>query len=190
MPDEKRKPAPNPATRKYALNLPDTPFPMRGDLAKREPQWVRDGRSRTSTDRSAPRPSAGRASSCTTGPPYANGDIHIGHAVNKILKDIIVKSRQMAGFDAPVRAGLGLPRHADRGPDREEARQEPADARSAGAVARATRPSRSSGRRRTSSASACSATGTSVPDDGLQERGRRDPRARRRSSRRASSSAA
>ena len=64
-----------------------------------------------------------RASCCTTGPPYANNDIHIGHAVNKILKDVVVKSKTLAGFDAPYVPRLGLPRHADRGADREGARQ-------------------------------------------------------------------
>jgi len=82
------------------LNLPDTPFPMRGDLAKREPQWVKewqDGKIYEAI-RAA---SAGRTKFILhDGPPYANGDIHIGTAVNKILKDIIVKSRNMAGFDA------------------------------------------------------------------------------------------
>ncbi len=48
------------------------------------------------------------------GPPYANGDIHIGHAVNKILKDMVVKSRLLAGFNSPVCAGLGLSWLADR----------------------------------------------------------------------------
>ena len=48
------------------------------------------------------------------GPPYANGHIHIGTALNKILKDFVVRSRTMAGFDAPYVPGLGLPRPADR----------------------------------------------------------------------------
>jgi isoleucyl-tRNA synthetase len=82
------------------LNLPDTPFPMRGDLAKREPQWVKEWQEAKVYEqiRAA---SAGRPKFVLhDGPPYANGDIHIGTAVNKILKDIIVKSRNMAGFDA------------------------------------------------------------------------------------------
>ncbi|RPH63778.1 MAG: isoleucine--tRNA ligase [Burkholderiales bacterium] len=82
------------------LNLPDTPFPMRGDLAKREPQWTRQwqerGVYRTIREASKGRP----VWVLHDGPPYANGDIHLGHAVNKILKDIVVKSRNMAGFDA------------------------------------------------------------------------------------------
>ena len=82
------------------LNLPDTPFPMRGDLAKREPGWVGEWEERGIYQliREASR---GRPLFVLhDGPPYANGDIHIGHAVNKILKDIIVKSRSLSGFDA------------------------------------------------------------------------------------------
>jgi len=86
---------------KKTLNLPDTPFPMRGDLAKREPGWVAawEEKHLYQAIRAA---SAGRPRFVLhDGPPYANGDIHLGHAVNKILKDIIVKSRTLAGFDAP-----------------------------------------------------------------------------------------
>ncbi len=100
MPDEKRKPAPDPATRKYPLNLPESPFPMRGDLAKREPQWVRewDEQDIYGQIRAA---SVGRPKWILhDGPPYANNDIHMGQALNKTLKDFVVKSRQMAGFDA------------------------------------------------------------------------------------------
>ena len=60
------------------------------------------------------------------GPPYANGQIHLGTALNKILKDIVVKSRTMAGFDVAVRAGLRLPRPADRAEGRSRARAEEA----------------------------------------------------------------
>jgi isoleucyl-tRNA synthetase len=90
---------------KSTLNLPDTPFPMRGDLARREPGWVGDWQERKvyETIRAA---SKGRPRFVLhDGPPYANGDIHIGHAVNKVLKDIVVKSRQLAGFDAPYIPG-------------------------------------------------------------------------------------
>jgi isoleucyl-tRNA synthetase len=90
---------------KSTLNLPDTPFPMRGDLAKREPKWIRDWQARKVYEaiRAA---SHGRPSFVLhDGPPYANGDIHIGHAVNKILKDIVVKSKELAGFDAPFVPG-------------------------------------------------------------------------------------
>ncbi len=97
---------------KDTLNLPDTPFPMRGDLAKREPGWVKqwqeNNRYHQIRERAAGRPKF----ILHDGPPYANGDIHIGHAVNKILKDIIVKSKTLAGFDAPYVPGWdchGLP---------------------------------------------------------------------------------
>jgi isoleucyl-tRNA synthetase len=90
---------------KNTLNLPDTPFPMRGDLAKREPGWVRSWQEK-GVYRRLREVSKGRPRFVLhDGPPYANGDIHIGHAVNKILKDIIVKSKTMAGFDAPYVPG-------------------------------------------------------------------------------------
>ncbi len=90
---------------KSTLNLPDTPFPMRGDLAKREPGWVAAWE-RNDVYGAIRKASKGRPRFVLhDGPPYANGDIHIGHAVNMILKDIIVKSRNMAGFDAPYVPG-------------------------------------------------------------------------------------
>ena len=90
---------------KSTLNLPDTPFPMRGDLARREPGWVADWQRRKvyAAIRAASR---GRPKFILhDGPPYANAAIHIGTAVNKILKDIVVKSKQLAGFDAPYVPG-------------------------------------------------------------------------------------
>ncbi|AZS80289.1 isoleucine--tRNA ligase [Achromobacter spanius] len=85
---------------KKTLNLPDTPFPMRGDLAKREPAWISQWEE-NHVYQAIRAASRGRPRFVLhDGPPYANGDIHIGHAVNKILKDIIVKSRNMAGYDA------------------------------------------------------------------------------------------
>src|SRR5205809_960803 len=90
---------------KDTLNLPETPFPMRGDLAKREPQWVKDWKEK-GVYRRLRRIAKGRPRFVLhDGPPYANGDIHIGTAVNKILKDIIVKSKTLAGFDAPYVPG-------------------------------------------------------------------------------------
>jgi isoleucyl-tRNA synthetase len=89
----------------YPVNLLDTPFPMRGDLAKREPLMVKawQEQNRYAKIRAA---SKGRPKFILhDGPPYANGDLHIGHALNKILKDIIIKSRTMAGFDAPYVPG-------------------------------------------------------------------------------------
>jgi isoleucyl-tRNA synthetase len=90
---------------KSTLNLPDTPFPMRGDLARREPAWVEEWKQRKVYDviRAASR---GRPKFVLhDGPPYANAAIHLGHAVNKVLKDIVVKSRQLGGFDAPYVPG-------------------------------------------------------------------------------------
>ena len=94
------------------LNLPDTPFPMRGDLPKREPAWVKtwneEGLYRRLRDARVGAP----LFVLHDGPPYANGKLHIGHALNKILKDMIVKSKQLAGFDAQYIPGWdchGLP---------------------------------------------------------------------------------
>ncbi len=87
------------------LNLPDTPFPMRGDLARREGPWVRQWQETHLYERIRAVSHGRPRFVLHDGPPYANGDIHIGHAVNKILKDVIVKSRQLAGFDAPYVPG-------------------------------------------------------------------------------------
>ena len=97
---------------KSTLNLPDTPFPMRGDLARREPGWVQKWQEGKLYERIR-EASRGRPKFVLhDGPPYANGDIHIGHAVNKILKDIVVKSKTLSGFDSPYVPGWdchGLP---------------------------------------------------------------------------------
>jgi isoleucyl-tRNA synthetase len=94
------------------LNLPDTPFPMRGGLAQREPGWIADWQAKKLYHKIR-KAAAGRPKFVLhDGPPYANGDIHIGHAVNKILKDIIVRSKTLAGYDAPYVPGWdchGLP---------------------------------------------------------------------------------
>jgi isoleucyl-tRNA synthetase len=85
---------------RQTLNLPESAFPMRGDLAKREPGWVKQWQDQGVYKRIR-QITAGRPLFVLhDGPPYANGDIHIGHAVNKILKDMIVKSKTLAGFDA------------------------------------------------------------------------------------------
>jgi isoleucyl-tRNA synthetase len=95
MSDNSKKPE-----SKYPVNMTETAFPMRGDLAKREPQWVAAWQKKGLYERIR-KASAGRPKFILhDGPPYANGDIHIGHAVNKILKDMIVKTRQLDGFDA------------------------------------------------------------------------------------------
>ncbi|MGB0468090.1 MAG: isoleucine--tRNA ligase [Pontibacterium sp.] len=97
---------------KATLNLPETAFPMRGNLAQREPKMLKRWQ-QMGLYQKIREVSAGRESFILhDGPPYANGDIHIGHAVNKILKDMIVKSRTLAGFDAPYVPGWdchGLP---------------------------------------------------------------------------------
>ncbi len=85
---------------KSTLNLPDTPFPMRGDLAKREPGWIKQWQDKKLYEKIRAASKAKPKFILHDGPPYANAAIHIGHAVNKILKDIVVKSKQMAGFDA------------------------------------------------------------------------------------------
>jgi len=90
---------------KDTLNLPETPFPMRGDLARREPLWVKEWQEKGVYKRLRQVAKGRPRFVLHDGPPYANGDIHIGTAVNKILKDIIVKSRTLAGFDAPYVPG-------------------------------------------------------------------------------------
>src|SRR5450830_234566 len=97
---------------KYKLNLPETPFPMRGDLAKREPLWLKQWQQKKVYQRIREARKGAKKFILHDGPPYANGVIHLGHAVNKILKDIIVKSKNLSGFDAPYVPGWdchGLP---------------------------------------------------------------------------------
>lgn len=94
------------------LNLPDTPFPMRGDLPKREPAWVQEWEDKGLYKRLREARCGRQKFVLHDGPPYANGQIHMGHAVNKILKDMIVKSRQLKGLDAAYIPGWdchGLP---------------------------------------------------------------------------------
>jgi len=90
---------------KKTLNLPDTPFPMRGDLAKREPQRVKEWQDKGVYARLRQIAKGRPRFVLHDGPPYANGDIHLGTAVNKILKDMVVKSKSLAGFDAPYVPG-------------------------------------------------------------------------------------
>jgi len=94
------------------LNLPDTPFPMRGDLPKREPGWVRQWEDEGLYQQLRASRQGAPKFVLHDGPPYANGQIHMGHAVNKILKDMIVKARQLKGLDAAYIPGWdchGLP---------------------------------------------------------------------------------
>jgi len=97
---------------KRTVNLPETAFPMKADLARREPEmlawWEERGTYRRLREIAKGRPPF----ILHDGPPYANGAIHLGHSLNKILKDIIVKSRTLDGFDAPYVPGWdchGLP---------------------------------------------------------------------------------
>jgi len=94
------------------LNLPDTPFPMRGDLPKREPGWVKEWDEQGIYKQLRDARHGAPLFVLHDGPPYANGAIHMGHAVNKVLKDMIVKARQLKGFDAHYVPGWdchGLP---------------------------------------------------------------------------------
>jgi isoleucyl-tRNA synthetase len=94
------------------LNMPDTPFPMRGDLPKREPAWVKQWADQGLYQRLRVARKGAPLFVLHDGPPYANGKLHIGHAVNKVLKDMVVKSKQLAGYDARYVPGWdchGLP---------------------------------------------------------------------------------
>lgn len=97
---------------KDTLNLPETGFPMRGDLAKREPEMLKRWYKEDLYGAIRQAKQGKKSFVLHDGPPYANGDIHIGHALNKILKDIIIKSKTLSGFDAPYIPGWdchGLP---------------------------------------------------------------------------------
>ena len=94
------------------LNLPETPFPMRGDLPKREPGWIKEWSDQGLYKRLRAARVGRPRFVLHDGPPYANGTLHVGHAANKILKDMIVKARQLAGFDSMYVPGWdchGLP---------------------------------------------------------------------------------
>jgi len=97
---------------KATLNLPDTPFPMRGNLANREPEMLKQWQASDLYQKIRQHCDGRPTFVLHDGPPYANGDIHIGHAVNKILKDIIIKSHTIEGYDARYVPGWdchGLP---------------------------------------------------------------------------------
>ncbi len=97
---------------KHTLNLPDTAFAMRANLAQREPQMLANWTQADLYGQIRAAKKGKKTFILHDGPPYANGNIHIGHAVNKILKDFIVKSRTLADFDAPYVPGWdchGLP---------------------------------------------------------------------------------
>ena len=99
---------------KQTLNLPDTDFPMRGDLVKREParleQWEKDDLYRKIVDQR--KDEGAETYILHDGPPFANGDVHMGTALNKVLKDLVIKSKTMAGYHCPYVPGWdchGLP---------------------------------------------------------------------------------
>ena len=97
---------------KNTLNLADTPFPMRGDLAKREPAWLAEWEQNDVYGQIRKARGGREKYVLHDGPPYANGQIHLGHVVNKVLKDIIVKYKTLDGYDAPYVPGWdchGLP---------------------------------------------------------------------------------
>ncbi|MGR5319372.1 isoleucine--tRNA ligase [Vibrio sp. DNB22_19_1] len=97
---------------KDTLNLPETGFPMRGNLANREPEMLERWYKEDLYGEIRKAKKGKKSFVLHDGPPYANGDIHIGHALNKILKDIIIKSKTLSGFDAPYIPGWdchGLP---------------------------------------------------------------------------------
>ncbi|MEE8236651.1 MAG: class I tRNA ligase family protein, partial [Gammaproteobacteria bacterium] len=90
---------------KDTLNLPKTAFPMRAGLAQREPKMAEHWREQDVYGQIRAKAKGRETFVLVDGPPYANGEIHTGHAVNKVLKDIIVKSRTLAGYDAPYVPG-------------------------------------------------------------------------------------
>ena len=97
---------------KDTLNLPKTGFPMRGNLAQREPEMLKSWQGSKLYQKIREHCKGRESFILHDGPPYANGDLHMGHAVNKILKDMIIKSRTLEGYDAPYVPGWdchGLP---------------------------------------------------------------------------------
>jgi len=97
---------------KHTLNLPATPFPMKGNMANREPNMLKDWAKKDLYSQIRAAKKGKKSFILHDGPPYANGDIHLGHAVNKILKDIIVKSKTLSDFNSPYVPGWdchGLP---------------------------------------------------------------------------------
>ena len=97
---------------KPTLNLPETDFPMRGSLPNKEPKQVKSWQEKDLYQKIRQAKAGLPQFILHDGPPYANGNIHIGHAVNKVLKDMIIKSKGLNGFDAPLVPGWdchGLP---------------------------------------------------------------------------------
>ncbi len=97
---------------KTTLNLPKTDFPMKGDLPKREPEFLKAWQEQDIYSLIRKKSQGQPKYVLHDGPPYANGNIHIGHALNKSLKDFVVKYKTMRGFDSPYVPGWdchGLP---------------------------------------------------------------------------------
>ena len=116
------------------LNLPTTDFPMRANLSELEPRiqqfWEEIDLYQAVQEHGRGQPKF----ILHDGPPFSNGDIHLGQALNKILKDVLVKYQTMRGFDVPVRAGVGQPRAADGDPRDPDLRDRPPRDRSDGAA--------------------------------------------------------
>ena len=111
---------------KDTVNLPRTGFPMKASLQTAEPEAIARWEAMDLYGQIREKRRGAPKFVFHDGPPYANGQIHLGTALNKILKDFVIKSRTMAGFDVPVPAGLRLPRSADRAQGRSRARAEEA----------------------------------------------------------------
>ena len=97
---------------KDTLNLPSTTFPMKANLSQREPQMLAEWVTKGVYEKIRATRAGSKRFILHDGPPYANGHLHCGHALNKILKDIIIKSKTLSGYDAPFVPGWdchGLP---------------------------------------------------------------------------------
>ena len=163
------------------LNLPDTPVPdARRPAQARARLGRRSGTSKASTSRLREARHGAPKFVLHDGPPYANGELHMGHAVNKILKDMVVKCAPARRLRRALRAGLGLPRPADREPDREDLRPQPAARRGAGQEPRLRDRADRAADGRLQAPGRARRLGPSLPHDGLRQRGRRDPRAQAR----------
>ena len=99
-----------PVDLKSTVNLPKTDFPMKANLAQTEPKLLERWDREQIYGQLRKRRHSAPLFTLHDGPPYANGNIHLGTALNKILKDFIVKSKSMAGFNAPFVPGWGCPR--------------------------------------------------------------------------------
>ena len=147
---------------------------MRGDLPKREPGWIAQWNEQGLYKQLRDARHGAPLFVLHDGPPYANGVLHIGHAVNNILKDMVVKSKQLAGFDARFVPGWdchGLPIEnaiektlRPQAEPRRDAGQEPRLRHRADRAAEGRPPAPGRARR----------LGAPVPHDGLRQRGRRD----------------